>query len=405
MLMTVRHTIAILGLLMLATACTPSAGTPDVEAAPATTDAGAQASAGPDAAPTVPATGTGVSDGMTPPVYRVFRDVIVACDNVRRCAAIAVHDGMPGLALTLIREAGPNAPQVMLLRGPWAEADVEAADLRLDDRAAPSIAALPWRRDTGESAALRIEDPAAIARFIDLVRDGTRLVANDDLELSLSGFNAALLYIDDHQQRLDTPGAWARRGDRPESDVPAAAPLPVLASATPPPALSTAAAADLIRSLRASQASALKAEDCAAPGEAFDVTLQDAAFALDARHALVLLTCDSGAYQASSLVFRAARDGSDVTRLTLPAPALSDDSVNPGDDFGLLVSADFAPATGVLSQYAKGRGIGDCGSQATWQFDGQAFQLSHYAEMQRCGGLASDDWPVLWRVAEPVEMP
>ncbi|WP_425435506.1 DUF1176 domain-containing protein [Luteimonas chenhongjianii] len=54
-----------------------------------------------------------------------------------------------------------------------------------------------------------------------------------------------------------------------------------------------------------------------------------------------------------------------------------------------------------MSQHARGRGIGDCGYHARWQFDGRGFALSHYAEMTRCGGLGPDDWPVLWRVADP----
>ena len=97
-------------------------------------------------------------------------------------------------------------------------------------------------------------------------------------------------------------------------------------------------------------------------------------------------------------MFRAARDGSDLTRLSLPAPALSGDA-SPRADFDLLVDAGYDPRSGTLSQYARGRGIGDCGHHARWRFDGHAFRLSHYAEMTRCGGLRADDWPVLWRVA------
>ena len=240
----------------------------------------------------------------------------------------------------------------------------------------------------------------------EIVGGGARLGDDHDRSVSLSGLNAALLYIDDHQQRLDTPDAWARRGERDAAAVPAAPALPVLASpAAAPPPLPDVDAMRLMRSVRESQATALRAQECNETGGEFDVSRQDTAYPLDADHALVFVTCYSGAYQGSSLVFRAARDGSDVTRLTLPAPKFSDDSVDPREDFDLLVSPDFDPASGTLAQYAKGRGIGDCGYQATWQFDGQAFQLSHYAQMQQCGGLTVDDWPVLWRVAEPADAP
>ncbi|MCD9006097.1 DUF1176 domain-containing protein [Luteimonas sp. XNQY3] len=394
-----RKTVVLVGLLASLGACTQrdaASRAPTAEPA-STSDI--------DAASSVDASDLKASPAGTPaaPVYRTFRDVVVACDNIRRCAAIGVNDSGSGLVLSLTRDAGADGAQALLLRAPWS--DLDASALRLDAVAAPAIAGLPWQRDAGESAALRIEEPAAIARFLDLARDGTRLGVDQDRSVSLSGFNAALLYIDAHQQRLDTPSAWTRRGERDDAGVPAAPDLPVLARpASTPPALSEADATRLTRSVRASQSAALRAQACNASGGEFDVARQDAAYPLDADHALVFVTCYSGAYQASSLVFRAARDGSDVTRLTLPAPKLSDDS-EAREDFDLLVSPDFDPATGTLAQYAKGRGIGDCGYQANWQFDGEVFLLSHYAEMQRCGGLTADAWPVLWRVAESADAP
>lgn len=394
-----RKRVLFVGLLASLGACTQrDAASPASNAEPTAplTDAAASVDAS-----DVPASPPGTA---VAPVYRTFRDVVVACDNIGHCAAIAVNDSAPGLVLSLARDAGADGAQALLLSAPGG--DLNASTLRLDAVAEPTIAGLPWQRDAGESAALRIEDPAAIARFIDLVRDGTRLGDDQDRSVSLSGLNAALLYIDEHQQRLDTPGAWARRGERDAAAVPPAPALPVLARpASTPPALADADATRLTRSVRGSQADALRAQECNAAGGEFDVSRQDAAYPLDADHALVFVACYSGAYQGSSLVFRAARDGSDVTRLTLPAPALSDDSEDAREDFDLLVSPDFDPATGTLAQYAKGRGIGDCGYQATWQFDGQAFQLSHYAEMQQCGGLTADDWPVLWRVAESADAP
>jgi len=390
---TARKSLVVMGVLAAMSACTQRDAAPPV--ATTRTDAASSADASDVRA---------ASAGTQPaPVYRTFRDVVVACDNVRRCAAIGVGDSVPGLVLSLTRDAGVDGAQALLLQAPQAELD--RAGLRLDDVAAPAIAQLPWQRDAGESPAWRIEDPAAIARFIDLVRDAARLGDGEDRSVSLSGLNAALLYIDAHQQRLDTSSAWTRRGERDAAAVPAAPELPVLVRfPAAPPALPDADAGRLTRSVRASQAAALQAQDCNASGGEFDVARQDAAYPLDARHALVFVTCYSGAYQASSLVFRAARDGSDVTRLTLPAPALSDDS-EPREDFDLLVSPEFDPATGTLAQYARGRGIGDCGHRANWQFDGRAFQLSHYAEMTRCGGLGADAWPVLWRVAGPAAAP
>ncbi|RYD40495.1 MAG: DUF1176 domain-containing protein, partial [Verrucomicrobiaceae bacterium] len=45
--------------------------------------------------------------------------------------------------------------------------------------------------------------------------------------LSLSGLNAVLLKMDEAQDRIGTPGALVRRGNKPESSVLAPVPPPV----------------------------------------------------------------------------------------------------------------------------------------------------------------------------------
>ena len=62
-----------------------------------------------------------------------------------------------------------------------------------------------------------------------------------------------------------------------------------------------------------------------------------------------------------------------------------------------FTNADFDPATATLSQYAKGRGVADCGVSASWRFDGERFVLKAYALLDRCGGVQPGDWIDLWR--------
>jgi hypothetical protein len=50
-------------------------------------------------------------------------------------------------------------------------------------------------------------------------------------ELSGDGATAVLLKMDDVQGRLDTPGALVKKGDKPESGVPAAKEPPVIQAA------------------------------------------------------------------------------------------------------------------------------------------------------------------------------
>ncbi|MEN5060220.1 DUF1176 domain-containing protein [Luteimonas sp. TWI1416] len=364
---------------------------------PAMPDAATTASA-PSPAPATAAhdadTTAGATSSAVAPLYRQLRDFTVACDNGRACEAIGVNDGAFGLVLRLSRAPGGDGAQRLQLG--TSDGAPKPATLRLDGVAVPELAALPWRRDDDRDA-LTLDAAADIATFIALVGDGTRLSAGsgeDAPVVSLSGLRAALLLIDEHQQRLDTPSAWARRGERDSTALPGGPALPRLHAAVLPPALSPQDATRLTAAVRAQAADALREADCNPPREGFDIRDQDAAYPLDAERALVFVACLSGAYQTSSLAFRTARDGSGATRIVPPGPPGLDDA---GSDFALLTNADYAPDTATLSHFAKGRGLADCGAAAQWHYDGQAFVLAQYAELRRCGGAAPGDFPTLWR--------
>ena len=44
------------------------------------------------------------------------------------------------------------------------------------------------------------------------------------------------------------------------------------------------------------------------------------------------------------------------------------------------------PNGGVLQEYSKGRGLGDCGTRADYGWDGARFRLVHQEEMGECRG-------------------
>ena len=50
-----------------------------------------------------------------------------------------------------------------------------------------------------------------------------------------------------------------------------------------------------------------------------------------------------------------------------------------------------------LNTFSKGRGIGDCGTEEAWVFDGKAFQLAELKLMSDCKGVLPEDWPVVYR--------
>jgi hypothetical protein len=65
----------------------------------------------------------------------------------------------------------------------------------------------------------------------------------------------------------------------------------------------------------------------------------------------------------------------------------------------IMINPGFDTETATLSTFAKGRGPGDCGTEAGWTWDGKAFRVTLYRSMPYCRGVTLDDWPVLYRAA------
>ncbi|RZL19885.1 MAG: DUF1176 domain-containing protein [Sphingomonas sp.] len=108
-----------------------------------------------------------------------------------------------------------------------------------------------------------------------------------------------------------------------------------------------------------------------------------------------MLGCGRFAYQTSVLAFIVPRADPGKARLLmlpdpLPSAPLSLESR------GEYVEGSYDAASRVFGQYAKGRGMADCGSAQEWTYDGTDFRLSSYTLQQRCGG-GSGDWPTLFR--------
>ncbi|MBY0338969.1 MAG: DUF1176 domain-containing protein, partial [Acetobacteraceae bacterium] len=102
-----------------------------------------------------------------------------------------------------------------------------------------------------------------------------------------------------------------------------------------------------------------------------------------------LLPCAAGAYNFASLpVLTDARGGSPRV-VALPGV--------PGRPAGLPVNAAFEARTNRLTQFNKGRGIGDCGTAGTWGWAGDRFALLEWREMPDCRGIPDTDWIVLHR--------
>ncbi|MGE3830311.1 MAG: DUF1176 domain-containing protein [Parvibaculaceae bacterium] len=107
---------------------------------------------------------------------------------------------------------------------------------------------------------------------------------------------------------------------------------------------------------------------------------------------LYVSSCFSGAYNFGSLFLIDGLDG-------LEPIAFADYS----DEYGWtgtnqLVNADFDPKTGSLTSFAKGRGIGDCGTSGRWVWRQYVFQLREFSSWDDCeNGKEPDEWPVVFK--------
>ncbi|HVJ00366.1 MAG TPA: DUF1176 domain-containing protein [Sphingomonas sp.] len=300
---------------------------------------------------------------------RTFTDWTVACDNGGQCsmASLSPEDGeFYAVNLALTRDAGPDgAVAIALLPN---EEGVTPAMVAVDGALVGGT--FPAVKDgrttvTGNAA-------AAIAYAL---ANGHQLTVRDPggavLEtISLAGASASLRYIDAAQHRAGTATAIVAKGNRPASTVPAAPALPVIVA----PPIATGAA-----QVGATMAAALERR-AGCDGDLV-AGIAPEAHPLGGGATLVLVPCGRGAYNLSSALF-VLRDGKPEPA-RIDAPSGFTESGEPAD-IPQVVNASVAD--GVLSSYAKGRGLGDCGVEQDFVWDGTMFRLAQQAEMGECRG-------------------
>src|SRR4051794_6181680 len=138
-----------------------------------------------------------------PSELKLFKDWTVGCDNLRACEAVALlHDQAAddGLTMSVARGAAPEAP-VRIVVGPsfgGSDGKTGVVALAVDGRR------LPARLIDVDAGAL--VDAGGTAALLAALRTGAKLealgVGGKSLgTISLAGASAALLYMDDKQQR------------------------------------------------------------------------------------------------------------------------------------------------------------------------------------------------------------
>jgi hypothetical protein len=320
-----------------------------------------------------------------PSELKLFKDWTVGCDNVRACQAVALlHDQAAddGLTMSLTRAAAPGAAVRIVVGPPLGASDEksEVAALAVDGKR------LPGRLVAIEAGAAA--DAAATAALLTALGTGTKLEALDKAgkslgTISLAGASAALLYMDDRQQRVGTVTALVRPGPKPASAVPPPPPAPEILV---PPTTSKPP-----RRMPLALAAALRKKAC--DGGKPDDREPAETYRLDATHTLAVVPdhCDSGAYNAASLIYVGGETGP-----WQPAPDDLPGKTSPQtDDAPLVYNAGWDPKGGTLDMFMKGRGLGDCGTRQSFAWDGTRFRLIAQAQMDECRG--SIDWIPTWR--------
>jgi hypothetical protein len=315
-----------------------------------------------------------------PGEIKTFKDWTVGCDNVRSCHATSLlpPDGDWDQPVTMsIKRAGAADAQ------PVIAISMEGRPSRISIGGKP----LNWR--LAESNSELVVDRRDSQAALTALRAGDALVlhkaggASD--RISLAGLAAALLYMDEQQQRLGTVTALQRPGSKPASAVPPVPALPQLRSASRNIPLATPLSEAEINRLRTKYECVAENKDW--PGYGSEQ------YALDEKRGLLLLGCGAGAYNFTSIPFVFTREAKG-RQIALAAFDLKPRWTD-GDAAPSLVNAEWDPKAGTLTSFAKGRGIGDCGIGSDYAWDGERFRLINQIEMDECRG--SLDYITTWR--------
>jgi len=319
--------------------------------------------------------------------YDSFRSWFVACDNTLHCVAKGFSEAYAGAEIDIDRDGGPHGKLLLSIS---ADRPFAFRDIAIDGKPA-GLSEPTWAIESADgSTTVSSDDLQAIRRLIVRLRGGSKLTLGGQAEVSLDGFAAAALRLDDRQGRIGGVTALANPGPLAASRVPSPPRPPRIPYRPISATLSQGEGARLIASTRAGQTSVFQHENC----EADPTTMEPQAFALDQKQALVLIPCIVGAYQGSAVAFIVGRAGGEARRLILPLPYRGNDTAR--SDVSYFTNEDFDPKKGMLSTAAKGRALADCGMSASWIWYGKSFVLTRLTMQQTCGGIEPGDWPTIF---------
>jgi hypothetical protein len=314
------------------------------------------------------------------------KDWLGVCANTGACTAFgfAADDADDiGGYLLIRRDGGPSAgPRVSIVVDPGDTRPTAEWTLKLDGHPIAGIG--PVQADGSQAGGRAELTGRAASALIAALRNGQSLQVSaggkSEVEISLAGSAAILLWVDDQQGRLDTVTALMRPGPKPASAVPPPTPVPLIRAAAP---VDQKGVPD-----HAPKGMTKGIDDCDLDPT---ITPDDTIARLAPGVMLWGPQCGMGAYNEVSVFFIGDEHGKNLKRIKFPEPPGAGQAT---DD--LLINVNFDPKTQTLASFSKARGIGDCGEVTNWAWTGKAFVVTSEDTMPVCRGVPADDWPPLF---------
>lgn len=304
------------------------------------------------------------------------KDWQVVCDNSNRCVAAgyrAANSTSNPVAIIIYRDAGPGRRPIVSIKTQFDTmldndvvvrvGDTEIMSLETDNRVLrPSVFFNDMQLSKEQTDALL---PWLLKAEQIEVRQN-----NSKLFISMAGVKEVLLKMDEWQGRLDTPGALAQRGNKPESSVfkpatiPALRPLVVVADTKPvDPALAQTILAQIDR----------KTLDPECQPQ-HDKTAKVHRLTYDK---LVLsLTCPKRVYGNMTHNW-----------VTQDKPVYQPVAIEAKGTYIVIKGGTFS-ARGYFRQTTTGRNTDDCYDEESWLFTDKGFELESVWTTGLCRGFA-----------------
>lgn len=329
-----------------------------------------------------------------PSPLSTFGDWMVGCDNVRSCTAIGVppSDGSRGYGYLVIKRDGTGdaTPIVSLLVGTGTIFNAApSVTVEVDGAPVSGLSRSSWEgvlQDGGSYARGTVSGQDAV-RLLRRVTTGKTLRiratgvgrAPEDADVDTEGAAAAFAQMDKVQRRAGTVTALIDPGPAEAASIPAVPALPELTAirmtqvAHPPAHLPHGVTPP-------------DPDDCAGPNPPVPMVVR-----LSAKLSLWGVCYVRGAYSEQA-TFWLVGEGP-ARRAVFASP-----DAQPGAETPAILDNPILSEDGLtLNAGQRGRGAGDCGSEARWVWTGEAFHLAFLAQMDECRGVRAEDWPVSYQ--------